>query len=252
MENVEMTPEEKKAKAAAAKKEAADKANAEKAQKEQAEADKKAQADQQKVADVTAAVTNEFNTLQGHVNNGKTLLSNLVAESTVDQIQTSGDQAAETLKSARASLKLIKAQVKKLKEPGDLTVAQTTAENLVNELDEAVKGVKGKVADAKKAQKDAEKAEAKRLKDEQKAQNAMPQQNGITRPRTDTACGNAWALMDELSAKLKQPVPISILLQAAEKKDLNHDTVKTQYARWKKFNGIEGRVAIPLPQGLLD
>ncbi len=252
MENVELTPEEKKAKAAEAKKEAAAKAEAERQQKEKDAESKKQQAEQQKVVDVTNAVTAEFNTLQGHVNNGKTLLSNLVAESTVEQIQTAGDQAAETLKSAKASLKAIKTQVKKLKEPGDLSVAQSTAEKLVAELDDAVKGVKTKVSDAKKAAKDAEKAEEKRLKEEQKAKNAMPNQNGITRPRPDTACGNAWALMDQLSEKLKQPVPISILLQAAEQKNLNYDTVKTQYARWKKFNGIEGRVAVPLPTGILD
>lgn len=249
---VELTPEEKKAKAAQAKKDAAEKAKLEKEQKDQAKADQKAQADANKLAEVTAAVSAEFTTLQGHVDAGKASLASLVAESTVEQVNTAGEQAGASLKSARESLKVIKAQVKKVKEPGELSVAVTTAEDLVNGLDEALKGVKGKVSAAKKAQKEAEAAEKKRLKAEEKAANAMPKQNDITRPRPDTACGNAWALMDQLSAKLAQPVPISILLQAAEQKGLNYDTVKTQYARWKKFNGIEGRVAVPLPTGLLD
>ena len=254
MENVktELTPEQKKAAAEAAKAEAKEKARLEKEGKDKQKAEEKAKAEGEKLAAVNDAVTKEFTTLQGHVDSGKASLASLTAESTVDQVNTAGENAGASLKSARASLKLIKAQIKKVKEPGELAAAVTAAEGLVEGLDEALKGVKGKVAEAKKAAKDAEKAEAKRLKDEAKAANVMPNQNGITRPRNDTACGNAWALMDELSAKLKQPVPISILLTYAEQKGLNYDTVKTQYARWKKFNGIEGRVAIPTPTNLLD
>lgn len=252
MENVELTPEQKKEKAAQAKKEAAEKAKLAKEQKDQQKADEKAQAEANKLAEANEKVTAEFTTLKGHTDNGTASLASLTEESTVDQVNTAGENAAASLKAARESLKLIKATVKKLKEPGELAAAVTSAEGLVSALDEALKGVKGKVAAAKKAAKEAEKAEAKRLKDEAKAANAMPNQNGITRPRPDTACGNAWALMDELSAKLSQPAPISIVLQGAEQRGLNYDTVKTQYARWKKFNGIEGRVAIPLPQGLLD
>lgn len=252
MENVELTPEQKKEKAAQAKKEAAEKAKLAKEQKDQQKADEKAQAEANKLAEANEKVTAEFTTLKGHTDNGTASLASLTEESTVDQVNTAGENAGASLKAARESLKLIKATVKKLKEPGELAAAVTSAEGLVSALDEALKGVKGKVAAAKKAAKEAEKAEAKRLKDEAKAANAMPNQNGITRPRPDTACGNAWALMDELSAKLGQPAPISIVLQGAEQRGLNYDTVKTQYARWKKFNGIEGRVAIPLPQGLLD
>lgn len=252
MENVELTPEQKKEKAAQAKKEAAEKAKLAKERKDQQKADEKAQAEANKLAEANEKVTAEFTTLKGHTDNGTASLASLTEESTVDQVNTAGENAGASLKAARESLKLIKATVKKLKEPGELAAAVTSAEGLVSALDEALKGVKGKVAAAKKAAKEAEKAEAKRLKDEAKAANAMPNQNGITRPRPDTACGNAWALMDELSAKLSQPAPISIVLQGAEQRGLNYDTVKTQYARWKKFNGIEGRVAIPLPQGLLD
>lgn len=252
MENVELTPEQKKEKAAQAKKEAAEKAKLAKERKDQQKADEKDQAEANKLAEANEKVTAEFTTLKGHTDNGTASLASLTEESTVDQVNTAGENAGASLKAARESLKLIKATVKKLKEPGELAAAVTSAEGLVSALDEALKGVKGKVAAAKKAAKEAEKAEAKRLKDEAKAANAMPNQNGITRPRPDTACGNAWALMDELSAKLSQPAPISIVLQGAEQRGLNYDTVKTQYARWKKFNGIEGRVAIPLPQGLLD
>jgi chromosome segregation ATPase len=249
----ELTTEQKKEKARLAQQEAAAKnaAQTENAN-DQTKADQKAADEARKLQEATAAVTTDFNNLKGYVDNGNTLIANLTAESTVEQIEEAGKQAGETLKSAKASLTSIKKSVKKLKEPGDLKVALEQAETMVETLDSAVKSVKGKVSEAKKAKKDAEKAEAKRLKDEQKAANAMPNQNGITRPRPDTACGNAWALMDELSEKLKQPVPIALLLQAAEKRELNHDTVKTQYARWKKFNGIEGRVQMPLPTGLLD
>lgn len=251
-QKVELTPEQKKAKAEAAKQAAADKRAEDKKVADQQKADAKANENAQKLADATNKVSEEFTTLKGHVDAGSASLASLTAESTVEQVNTAGDSAGASLKAARESLKVIKATVKKIKEPGELAQAVTSAEGLVTGLDEALKGVKGKVSEAKKAQKDAEKAEAKRIKDEAKAANAMPKQNDITRPRPDTACGNAWALMDQLSAKLGQPVPIIILLQAAEQKGLNYDTVKTQYARWKKFNGIEGRVAVPLPTGLLD
>ena len=55
-----------------------------------------------------------------------------------------------------------------------------------------------------------------------------------------------------MSAKMGAPVPVAYALQAAESKGLNKDTAKTQYARWKTFNGITGRVATPMPAGLLD
>lgn len=151
MENVELTPEQKKEKAAQAKKEAAEKAKLAKEQKDQQKADEKAQAEANKLAEANEKVTAEFTTLKGHTDNGTASLASLTEESTVDQVNTAGENAGASLKAARESLKLIKATVKKLKEPGELAAAVTSAEGLVSALDEALKGVKGKVAAAKKS-----------------------------------------------------------------------------------------------------
>lgn len=108
---------------------------------------------------------------------------------------------------------------------------------------------------ADKAAADAAKAEAKKLKEEAAAQKAaekaakakpqQPQNNGVTRPRPETACGKVWALADSLSAQLKQPVPISILAKATAAVNLNDATTRTQYARWKTYNGVTGIVPKP-------
>ena len=126
MENVELTPEQKKEKAAQAKKEAAEKAKLAKEQKDQQKADEKAQAEANKLAEANEKVTAEFTTLKGHTDNGTASLASLTEESTVDQVNTAGENAGASLKAARESLKLIKATVKKLKEPGELAAAVTS------------------------------------------------------------------------------------------------------------------------------
>lgn len=115
--------------------------------------------------------------------------------------------------------------------------------------------------DAEKAKKDAEKAEAKAKKDQEVAAKAaakteaaakkeaskMPEQNGVRRPKPDGACGKVWALADELSSKLGQPVPIADLSKQASAAGINDSTIRTQYALWRKFHGITGRVVAPAP-----
>lgn len=238
----ELTVEEKKAAAAAAKLEAKNKADAERKDK----ADNKAK-------EVETTVSTLFVTVQENVNTGKSVIAGLTETSTVDEVKSAGESAANYLKSAKGGLKDIKAAVRKVTDADErgLSQAVTTGDTLVAELDSMLKSIKEKVTSAKAADREAEKQRKAAERAEAKAANAQPQANGVTRPRPDTACGKAWELFDELSGKLKQPVPISIALQAADKKGLVFDTVKTQYARWKKFNGIEGRVAMPIPEGIL-
>lgn len=108
-----------------------------------------------------------------------------------------------------------------------------------------------KVADAKKAKEDAvaakaaekeaklkAKADAKAAKEAQR----MPEQNGVRRPGPAGLCGQAWAVFDELSAAQGKPVAIADALVEAGKRKLNDGNVRTEYARWKKFFGISGRI----------
>lgn len=98
------------------------------------------------------------------------------------------------------------------------------------------------VAEKTAKEKVLEKAREKELKAKEREAKRMPMQNGVRRPKPDTLCGAVWQLADNLSAKLKQPVPVKQLVEAAPNSNLN--MVKSQYARWRKFNGVTGRVTL--------
>lgn len=71
----------------------------------------------------------------------------------------------------------------------------------------------------------------------------MPSQHGITRPKDGTKTANVWAIADSLSAAKGAPIAISELGPECAKAGLNDATTRTQYARWKTFNGVFGPVA---------
>lgn len=71
---------------------------------------------------------------------------------------------------------------------------------------------------------------------------AKVQRNGVTRPGENTLCGKIWAAADELSAASKSVASIAALKDHAATKGVNDHTIKTQYARWRLFNGIKGRM----------
>ena len=99
---------------------------------------------------------------------------------------------------------------------------------------------------AKEAKKAAEKAAKEAAKAEKAAVAKMPEQNGIRRPKPDTETGKVWGLADSISASLGQPTPIANLLAAGQAQGLNDSTIRTQYARWRAFHGITGRLALPV------
>jgi hypothetical protein len=134
----------------------------------------------------------------------------------------------------------------------------TTPEKTKEELAAEVKAKKDAAAAEKKAKKEAEakaKAEAKEkekaeklaAKEAAKAAQKQPSQNDVTRPKPDTLCGKAWAIFDEISAKNGAPATIKEALEKAKGVVNAEATVRTQYARWRKFYGISGRVAAPAP-----
>lgn len=117
---------------------------------------------------------------------------------------------------------------------------------------EAEKNAAKAAAEAKKAEdkakKEAEaKAKAEKEAEAKKAKEAakQPEQNGVRRPKDGGACGKVWGLADSLSSSLGQPVPISELSKAAGAQGINDSTIRTQYALWRKFHGITGRVSLP-------
>jgi hypothetical protein len=118
----------------------------------------------------------------------------------------------------------------------------------------AAKEAKAAEAKAAKEAKAAAAAEAKAAKEKEKAEKAaaklaakpvkieMPMQNGVRRPKPEGLCGQAWALADDLSREIGGPVPIAKLLEAAKAKGLNEGNVRAEYASWRKFNGVSGRI----------
>jgi len=90
----------------------------------------------------------------------------------------------------------------------------------------------------KKTKAAADKAAAKKAKEDAR----MPEQNGIRRPRPEGKCGQAWAIMDRMSAKLGSAVAIADLMVETTAAGMNPNMVRSNYATWRKFNKVEGRV----------
>lgn len=142
-------------------------------------------------------------------------------------------EAEAAAKKAEREAKKAEAQAKK-----DAAAKEHADKKAAKEQEKAA--AKAKLEADKKAKED-DKAAAKAAKEA----NRQPEQNGVRRPGPNGLCGQAWAIFDELSQKLGQPTPIANAMEVAKERGLNEANVRTEYARWKKFYGIAGRVALP-------
>lgn len=108
----------------------------------------------------------------------------------------------------------------------------------------AAKAAKEELAARKKEEREAAKAEklakAQEMKEAKKA--PREEQNGVVRPKTESLCGQAWTACDDASANRGQPASIHEVLEIANERGLNIGNVKVEYARWKKFHGLSGRI----------
>ena len=81
-------------------------------------------------------------------------------------------------------------------------------------------------------------------------------QNGIARPGEGTVSGRIWATADKISFDTKTVAPIAVLRDHPNLADVNEATLKTQYARWRQFHDISGRlpriVTLQQQQGQYD
>lgn len=72
--------------------------------------------------------------------------------------------------------------------------------------------------------------------------------NAITRPADGTITGKVWAAADAISiAQNGTPATVAAVKAHASTAGINDHTVKTQYARWRQFNGIKGRLQVVKP-----
>jgi hypothetical protein len=65
--------------------------------------------------------------------------------------------------------------------------------------------------------------------------------NGITRPNPNTKTGRVFEIADEISAAAGEPAKRGEVLKVCDEEGINKATAATQYGRWRKFNGLEGR-----------
>lgn len=78
-------------------------------------------------------------------------------------------------------------------------------------------------------------------KKEKAPREQMPESNGIRQPKPQTQTGKLWAILDKLFEQLGRH-PAFSEFSAKVPEGMNIHTVKTQYAAWKKFCGVSGRL----------
>lgn len=137
------------------------------------------------------------------------------------------------------------AAAKKAEEKAQAKAAKDAAKAEEKAKKEADKLAAKEAKEAEKAAKAQEKIEAAAAAKAAKEANKMPEANGVRRPKPETLCGQAWAVFDEVSAKNGAPASIKESLEIAKARGLNEGNVRVEYARWRKFFGITGRIAAP-------
>jgi len=145
----------------------------------------------------------------------------------------------EANKATEAAVKAAEAAAKKTaKEAENKAKAEAKA---------AEKAAKLEARNAEKQAKIQAKADAKAAAEAAKASAQMPKQNDVRRPKPETTCGKCWATYDAISNRNGRPASISEALAELRPQGVNDATSRTQYAHWRKYNGVSGRVEAPKP-----
>lgn len=67
-----------------------------------------------------------------------------------------------------------------------------------------------------------------------------PEQNGLKRPSSGSTCAIIWDTCDRITKDTEHTCTSAELFNALQ--GYNECTLRTQYARWRQFNGITGRL----------
>lgn len=186
--------------------------------------------------------TDKLNELKNAAIEAEGTVENLKAE--LAALESAEEVDKDAVKAKKADLRKAESALKKANTAVTKEEARIERE-AEREAKKAAKEAEKQKRAEERAAKAKEREEAKAAKAAEREANRMPEQNGIRRPKPDTKCGRAWAIADELSAKFGQPTPIKELLEAAEAEGLNEGNIKAEYARWRKFYGVTGRIALP-------
>lgn len=160
-----------------------------------------------------------------------------MTEKTPEQLPAEAAAQAKAAADAKAAEKAAAAAKKADEKAAAKAKRESDAKAKKDAKEAEAKAKKDKVA-ADKAAKEQAKTDAKAAKEAAK----MPEQHGVRRPGPDGKCGKAWALMDSMSKSLGAPVAIADLLLAAKAAGMNDNMVRSNYAAWRKFNAVTGRV----------
>lgn len=136
------------------------------------------------------------------------------------------------------------------------TDAEKAAKAKEKEAEKAAKAeAKAKEKAEAKAKRDQEREEKRKAKAEEaerkKAEreaNRMPEQNGVRKRKPGTKCGDCWDIFDLVSKKRGEACAVSEALEhieslpEEERNKFNKNNVQCEYAAWRKYHGIKGRI----------
>jgi hypothetical protein len=177
-------------------------------------------------------------------------MNDITSPTSVEVLTTELAEVTETNKTNAANYKQAKAYTKSMiahakaaDEAGQVaadadvvTATETEAgwKAAVEAGKEAVKTGKAALAAAKKANKPVKAPKV-----------ARETANGVMRPKAEGLCGQCWDLFDGISAG--GPVKMAEAVAVGTAASLNDATVRTQYNRWRKFNGHAPQGRKPAP-----
>lgn len=185
-----------------------------------------------------------------------------MTEALTPEQKAAADEAARIAKAEKAAAREAEKQAKAAAKAAE-KAAKDAEKQAAKDAKAAVKAAKEAEREAAKAAREAAKeakankaaqliaerqakAEAKAAAKAAREANRQPMQNGIRRPGPDGLCGRVWTLADQMSTAQGSPVAIATLLPVAESQGLVPGNVRTEYARWRKFNGLTGRIVAPV------
>lgn len=129
------------------------------------------------------------------------------------------------------------------------TAANLAAHTAKTEAAAIAKAAKAEASAAKKAAKALELSVKKAARAAEKAAK-VAEPAVVKLPRSDTDSAKVWAFANQLSAQLGRPALRKDVTSAATAIGINEATANTQYARWRVFHGITGRVVAPVQMSI--
>lgn len=110
---------------------------------------------------------------------------------------------------------------------------QVAATPVAAKVAATVQAAEGEAAKPAKAEKKAAEPKVERERNEKA--------NGVVRPAPDTKTGKVWSIADEMTKEQGTPAKRKDVLNECDAHGIAASTAATQYGRWRKFNGLEGR-----------